>query len=106
MSFNNYGYISERLEDSESDRWISYKVSNKAFHFGLVFSVVDKGVFRPELSTGLGVRYVIVDNNALRPISDYGHIFKVNPSLIPEEKGSYLRPNIVFGSRLNLRLMK
>jgi hypothetical protein len=106
LSYNKHDYTSVRFKNDDQDETVHYQVNKKAFHFGVFYAMMPKLVFVPEMSIGLGFRYLKVDNNAEQPISNYSLLYRLNPYLVPEEKGSYFRPNILFGMRMNLRLRK
>jgi hypothetical protein len=107
ISYNIHNYTSTRYLDDNLTQTISYQVNNKALHVGAIFGIQRKNVlFSPEFSLGLGIRFLNVNNNALRPISEYSKIYRLNPYFTPEEKGNYVKGNIIFGTRLNFALKK
>lgn len=110
MSYNIYSYTSQRLISTDKDEIVKYGVQVNAFHLGLVYSVRSlhlKSRVTAEPSFGLGMRIFKVNNDAPLPISSYSLLYRLTKYVIPEERGSYIRPNILCGMRLgyNFKLL-
>ena len=88
------------VHDYESNRYLNvfpkeitrYDVKSKGFMLNLLFggrAVGDR--FFGEMSFGVGVRGINVDNNSLIPISQLSGEDRINIAAEPEEKGNYLK---------------
>jgi hypothetical protein len=97
------------VHDYESNRFLNdnfrdiarYDVKSKGFMLNLLFGYTGvRDRFFGEMSFGMGVRGINVDNNSLIPISQMSGQNRINSAAEPEEKGNYLKFTVMINYKI------
>jgi hypothetical protein len=82
---------------------ITYDVKTKGFTSNLLFgSRWDEGRIFMEMSFGMGIRGINVDNNSPIPIENLAVQYRLSEAIEPEKKGNYLRFTMLFNYKFGL----
>jgi hypothetical protein len=82
---------------------ITYDVKTKGFTSNLLFGFrSDLGRFFGEISFGMGIRGINVDNNSPVPIENLDVQYRLSDIIEPEKKGDYLRFTMLFNFKYGI----
>lgn len=103
-SFVLHNYESKRFSNDNTDQVSNYDVQVKGILVNLLygFRIVDSHNMFIEMSAGLGVRFLNIDNNSPISIANLSGQLRFTDLIEPEEKGNYARFTMMVNVKVGL----